>query len=77
MNTKQIKCILTGGCKFKSSDTESKCNDKEKNLHYYRNLLQMRKEIYSGIYLQTIRYSRLRLMYEQIFCSKFSNKDFC
>lgn len=30
MNTKRIKCILTGGCKFKSSDTESKCNDKEK-----------------------------------------------
>ena len=30
MNRKRIKCILTGGCKFKSSDTESKCNDKEK-----------------------------------------------
>ena len=30
MNTKRIKCILTGRCKFKSSDTESKCNDKEK-----------------------------------------------
>lgn len=30
MNIKRIKCILTGGCKFKSSDTESKCNDKEK-----------------------------------------------
>lgn len=30
MNRKRIKCFLTGGCKFKSSDTESKCNDKEK-----------------------------------------------
>ena len=30
MNAKWIKCILTGGCKFKSSDTESKWNDKEK-----------------------------------------------
>lgn len=30
MNIKRIKCILTGGCKFKSSDTESKCDDKEK-----------------------------------------------
>lgn len=29
MNRKRIKCILTGGCKFKSS-AESKCNDKEK-----------------------------------------------
>lgn len=27
---KKIKCFLTGGCKFKSSDTESKCDDKEK-----------------------------------------------
>ena len=30
MNTKRIKCFLTGGCKFKSSDTKSECNDKEK-----------------------------------------------
>lgn len=30
ISLKRIKCILTGGCKFKSSDTESKCNDKEK-----------------------------------------------
>ena len=30
MNRKRIKCFLTCGCKFKSSDTESKCNDKEK-----------------------------------------------
>lgn len=30
MNIKRIKCILTGGCKFKSSDTESKCDDKGK-----------------------------------------------
>lgn len=30
MNRKRIKCFLTGGCRFKSSDTESKCNDKEK-----------------------------------------------
>ena len=29
MNAKRIKCILTGGCRFKSSDTKSKCNDKE------------------------------------------------
>ncbi len=27
---KKIKCFLTVGCKFKSSDTESKCDDKEK-----------------------------------------------
>ena len=30
MNRKRIKCFLTGGFKFKSSDIESKCNDKEK-----------------------------------------------
>ena len=30
LNVKRIKCFLTGGCKFKSLDTESKCNDKEK-----------------------------------------------
>jgi hypothetical protein len=30
VSIKQIKCFLTGGCKFKSSDTESKCDDKEK-----------------------------------------------
>lgn len=30
MNIKRIKCFLTGGRMFKSSDTESKCNDKEK-----------------------------------------------
>lgn len=30
MNRKRIKCILTDSCKFKSSDTELKCNDKEK-----------------------------------------------
>ena len=29
MNKKRIKCFLTGGCKFKSSDTESKCDDKK------------------------------------------------
>lgn len=29
MNIKRIKCILTGGHKFKSP-AESKCNDKEK-----------------------------------------------
>lgn len=26
----KVMCFLTGGHKFKSSDTESKCNDKEK-----------------------------------------------
>ena len=30
MNMKRIKCFLTGGHMFKSSDTESKYNDKEK-----------------------------------------------
>lgn len=30
MNRKRIKCFLTGGYRFKSSDTESKCNGKEK-----------------------------------------------
>ena len=30
ISLKRIKCILTGGCKFKSSDTESKCNDKKR-----------------------------------------------
>lgn len=57
MNAKRIKCFLTGGCKFKSSDTESKCNDKEKDLHYYGNLLQIRKEVHCRIHLQTVRYS--------------------
>ena len=30
MNAKRIKCFLTGGCKFKSSDTESKCMTKKR-----------------------------------------------
>lgn len=30
MNMKRIKCFLTGGHKFKSCDTKSDCNDKEK-----------------------------------------------
>lgn len=59
MNRKRIKCFLTGGCKFKSSDTESKCNDKEKDLRHYRNLLQMWEEIHNRIYLRTVRDSRL------------------
>ena len=30
MNTKRIKCLLTGGHRFKSCDAKTECNDKEK-----------------------------------------------
>ena len=31
LSVKRIKCILTGGCRINSSDTESIRNDKEKS----------------------------------------------
>lgn len=58
ISLKRIKCILTGGCRFRDSAI-SEC-DERKDLYHYGNLLQMREEIYSRIYLQTIRDSRLR-----------------
>lgn len=53
MNTKRIKCILTGGCRFRDSAI-SECDDKEKTC------TQVWEEVYSRSYLQTIRDSRLR-----------------
>ena len=39
ISLKRIKCILTGGCRFKSSDTESKCDDKEREWENYNKSL--------------------------------------
>ena len=49
MNVKQIKCILTGGCKFKAGTTVCECNDKEKTCSITENCYKCGKK-YTAVF---------------------------
>lgn len=49
----KVMCFLTGGHKFKSSDTESKCNDKEKTCTITETCCKCGKQFaFTGTYKQ-------------------------
>ena len=53
MNSKRIKCFLTGGHNFKSGDTKSECNDKEKTCTITETCCKCGKHFYfTGTYKQ-------------------------
>lgn len=53
MNTKRIKRFLTGGHMFRSCDTESKCNDKEKTCTITETCYKCGKQFsFTGTYKQ-------------------------
>ena len=59
ISLKRIKCILTGGCKFRDAAI-SECDDKEKTCTITETCCKCGKKVQDCIYLQAIRNSRLR-----------------
>ncbi len=41
MNARRIKCILSGGHRYRDADTQSHCDEKKKRMHYHSKMLQV------------------------------------